>query len=422
MRTTRMDITITKKLHFILICFVVFIGSACADKNETDNSIAGEKPKNPPIIKKIDPNSKENEIKLSSLNWAGNYQSYLDGVSREVESCKSYVKAHDHQPVLQFGNRKVKLKNWCIETGSKILELSKNASNFDELLKLMKSNLEFYRVGPKSDPQPMKVTGYHFPTIEVREVEDSEYKFPIYKKPNDLVLVNVNGKKVWRKYIKNGSYSLYDDRANIDRNRSLKGKNLEIAYAKDLLAVANLQVEGAGALQFVNIDGTNGKRIILNYSAQNGRQYVSIRRILKEKGVEEKYLTAQGQKKYFQEHPEMLEPVLYQNPSYVFFTVSEVGPLGATNTVLTNSHSIAIDKKYNPLSAFAILNSEKPKFDSQNESFTFENFSSLVITQDVGGAIAGFERIDYYFGDDLYAELASGVMNQKGELILFLAP
>lgn len=420
------DIIIIKNIKFLILAFLIVL-SACSKKdNERFNSgstsnVLNEPKIDKPKIEKIDPTNPQVKIELDGMNWFGDYSSYLKAVKSEKESCQILIDASKTLKEYKLGKRKVTLQNYCVDTASLILKFSENANSFEQLFKLFKKNLDWYRIRIGTNPTPMKVTGYHFPTLKVKSKPDSEFKYPIYKKPDDLVYVTIDGKSGWKKKNKDGSYSKYDDRYNIDHLNSLHGKKLEIAYSNDLLAVSNLQVEGAGELLFIETDG-NAKKIVANYAAHNGREYTAIRRILKDKGVDEKYLSAHGQRKYFQENPKELETVLYQNLSYVFFQLSEKGPYGATNTILTPKHSIAIDKEYIPLSAFGFLRSEKPVFDSQSTVSKYERYSSLVLTQDVGGAIKGLERIDFYFGDDEYADLASGVMNQSGELYILLAP
>lgn len=423
MRMIQTDITIIKILRLIIIALVILI-SACSKKTEDKTGASSSPPSvesKEPKIEKIDPTNPENKINIDGMNWYGNLSSFILAVKQEKESCETIIQAGKNLKEYKIGKRSVTLQEYCVDTADLILKLSSEVDSFEKLFVLLKKNLDWYRIRKGTDPTPMKVTGYHFPALEVKENPDSTFKFPIYKKPDDLVYVSIDGKSGWRKKNKDGSYTLYDDRYMIDHLKSLKGRNLEIAYAKDLLAVANLQVEGAGELLFIQNDGSV-KKMVANYTAQNGRTYTAIRRILKDKGVDEKYLSAQGQRKYFEENPSELEPILYKNQSYVFFKLTNNGPYGATNTVLTPKHSIAIDKDFIPLSAFGLLRSEKPVFDLQSTVSKFEKFSSFVLTQDVGGAIKGIERIDYYFGDDEYADLASGVMNQQGELYLLLAP
>ncbi len=424
MHTDPMGTITTRRSFTALLLVLAFASNSCMRMRdngllEDDSQIQTSEfsPAQTPSVKVNDPV----QTNVSERNWVGAYAEYVAGLHREVDSCKKLVKEKEVQPGFTFGKRKVRLKQWCVETGQAILDYAKQADSFKKLYALLLKNMEWYRVGSKQNPNPMKITGYYFPTVEASLNPDSLYRYPIYQKPDDLVYVNVNGKKVWRKKNADGEYELYHDRHAIDHDGVLKGRGFEIAYAKDLLSVANLQVEGSGQLLIEAPQGFS-KKLIVNYAAQNGRSYVALRRILKEKGVEEKYLTQQGQKQYFTEHPEELENVLNQNPSYVFFKESEMGPLGATGTILTASHSIAIDRKFNPLSAFGIMKSKRAVFNNKDELLGFEDFVTFIITQDVGGAINGTDRIDYYFGEDHYAELAAGVMNQEGELTYMLAP
>lgn len=206
------------------------------------------------------------------------------------------------------------------------------------------------------------------------------------------------------------------DPADPKKKSVLANRKLEIAYVKDAFVSSIFQVQGAGAVQVSQADGTK-KRLFLNYAAQNGYKYKSIRGILEKRGVGEEYRTIPGIKRYFAEHPELMMEILNENPSYVFFSEGTEGPYGATSTVMSAGHTIAVDPKFNPLSGIALVKTDKPVFtgDSEDPS-SWTPFLRLAIANDIGGAIRGAGRVDFFWGEDRYAELAAGHMNQTGDL------
>ena len=66
---------------------------------------------------------------------------------------------------------------------------------------------------------------------------------------------------------------------DIDEKKVLKGRGLEIAWLKDPVDVAFLQIQGSGRLVL-----QNGEIISAGYSAKNGLPYRSIGRYMVEKG------------------------------------------------------------------------------------------------------------------------------------------
>ncbi len=128
----------------------------------------------------------------------------------------------------------------------------------------------------------------------------------------------------------------------------------------------------------------------------------------------------QSIRKYLTEHPEVLDMVLNFNPSYVFFQQEEIGPLGNINVVLTPGRSIALDSRIFPKGALGFISSEKPVVNDQGEITGWTKFSRFVLNQDTGGAIRGAGRVDIFWGNGPYAELAAGNLRHNGELYILI--
>ncbi len=86
--------------------------------------------------------------------------------------------------------------------------------------------------------------------------------------------------------------------------------------------MAFLHIQGSGRLRL-----RDGKKLLVNYQASNGRPYRSIGRYMIEKGfLAREGMSMQAIRKYLTEHPEVLDEVLNSNPSYVFFGRSKRVP------------------------------------------------------------------------------------------------
>ena len=343
---------------------------------------------------------------------SGNLAAFKKAILTQVEDC---VK-NPSQRQYQLDDRKISMRDWCVVTGRRVLAIAGQVHTLKDLFKRLRVELDWYRSSGTNQSDQVTFTGYYSPSLEASRKPQGPFVYPIYKKPTDLVLVNLNGKKVWRRKNRDGSYSLYDDRKAIDLDGSLQGKGLEIAYARDLLSVFILQVQGSGILNIHEPDGSTS-RVMINYAAQNGHPYVALRRVLQEQGVADEYLTIPGMRKWFDENQKLLIPTLIKNPSYVFFAEGKDGPYGATSLILTPWHSVAIDPQFTPLAGLLMTSAQRPHFVG-GELKGWKPFTSLVLAQDTGGAIVGPGRVDFYFGEDSYSELAGGHMNQTGELYL----
>ncbi len=345
---------------------------------------------------------------LPTVSPEGDILAFRVALKRQIESCERNSRG---TPIL-FGSTTLTRKQWCLKTGRAFLELAEQSPDFDTLYLTAKTRFRWFQSSGATGRGDVAFTGYYFPSLEASRTPTARYSVPLYSRPTDLVQITLNGRRVWRRKNSNGRYSMFADRRAIDEGGALRGQNLEIAYVEDAYDAFIFEVQGAGALSIAGPGGTR-ERMVLNYSAQNGHDYVAIRRVLKEKGVAEEFLSMPGMKRYFQLNPAELKPVLFQNPSYVFFKIDTDGPLG-TEVVLSPGHSIAIDPKAHPMGAVALFRTNKPVQSGDTVS-SWQDMARFAVTQDVGGAIRG-AKVDIYWGEGSDAEFFAGHMNQQGEL------
>ncbi len=370
---------------------------------------------NKSALQRVDPRD------LPSLVPDGNLGAFKLALSRQIAACRR----KNQKQVFYFGNRKVKLKQYCTRTLKEMLKIARTSADFEGFLARARARFHWYRSLGGDGQGAVRFTGYHFPSLEASLRQDDEFRYPIYRKPDDLVKVTVDGREVWRRRQADGTLSRYFNRREIDFEGKLSGQGYEIAYAKDLLSVFLLHIQGAGALVLPNEKGQGKKgrsgRMILNYAAQNGHSYVSLAKVMKEKGIPAEYLTIPGMRRYFAANPSELPGLLSENPSYVFFKESSEGPYGLDDVVLSDGHSVAIDTRVFPLGAVAFFETTRPRSPASQE-IEWVPFSRLAVAQDTGGAIVGAGRVDIYWGEDEYAEFAAGTMNQPGRLYFALLP
>jgi membrane-bound lytic murein transglycosylase A len=250
------------------------------------------------------------------------------------------------------------------------------------------------------------VTGYYEPEIPASPVQAPGYDVPIYVTPPDLTRCTLPTGQTGRGRIdENGQCVLYFTRAEIE-NGALAGKGLELAWAADPIDLFFLQIQGSGRLRFP--DGTIMR---IGYADQNGRDYVAIGRLLRERGI----LPAGGAnmqsiKAWMRANPDQARELMQENLSYVFFKVlNGPGPIGAMGVPVTPQATAASDPSFIPLGAPVFLSLDRPEA------------SGLWVAQDTGGAIKGANRVDTYWGAGDYARNIAGGMSAKG-LALVLVP
>ncbi len=261
-------------------------------------------------------------------------------------------------------------------------------------------------------------TGYFESVLEGSLERTDEYRYPIYRTPDDTVVVNLG--KFNKKYLnekivgrlKNGEVIPHFTREDIEEEGSLEGRNLELAWINDPIDIFFLHIQGSGKIIL-----PDGRFIQVSYAQSNGRPYRSIGKYL----IDSEKLTSseishQSLKKYLRERPDELSDILNYNESYIFFRIVENGPVGALGLTLTSGRSIATDLVLFPKGALAFIRLRKPVFDENGNIKTWENFSRFVLNQDTGGVIKGPGRVDLFCGTGSEAEMMAGSLKENGEL------
>jgi membrane-bound lytic murein transglycosylase A len=252
------------------------------------------------------------------------------------------------------------------------------------------------------------VTGYYEPEIAGSRTPQPGYEVPIYRKPPDLVEVDAATAEAAgtprRGRLENGVVVPYYERAEIE-DGALAGRGLEIAWAADPVDLFFLQIQGSGRLRL-----PDGGVIRIGYAGQNGRDYVGIGRLMKDRGLlAPGHTTMQDLVAWLREHPEEGRAIMRENKSYVFFQeLTGPGPLGALGLPVTGRGSVAADPKFVPLGAPVLLQLDRPEA------------SGLWIAQDTGGAIKGANRFDTFWGAGGEAARIAGGMQGRGRAYILV--
>ena len=248
-------------------------------------------------------------------------------------------------------------------------------------------------------------TGYYEPEIEGSRVPLPGY-VPIHRTPSDLVRCTRADGKQGRGRIDpaTGACTLYHDRAAIE-DGALRGRGLEIAWAKDPVELFFLEIQGSGRVRF-----PDGSVMRIGYDSQNGRDYVAIGRLLRDRGIlPPGGATMQTIKAWIAADPAAGKSLMRENPSYVFFReLTGPGPLGALGIAVTPRGTVAADPKYVPLGAPVFIDMDRNEADG------------LWVAQDTGGAIKGPNRFDTFWGAGAEAAAMSGDMSASGRAWLLL--
>jgi len=308
------------------------------------------------------------------------------------------------------------------ESQEAFLDLLSKGLDAEQMSGMIRRIFRIYRATNQVGDRRILFTGYYEPIYEGRLVPDESFRHPLYRPPDDLIRIDLSlfserfkGENIIAR-IEGKKILPYYSRYQIEAEKVLKGKSLEIAWLKDPLDVTFLHIQGSGRLRL-----SDGKELLVHYQASNGRPYRSIGRYMIEKGLlGREEMSMQAIRKYLTENPGVLDEVLNYNPSYVFFRQVENGPFGSLDILLTPGRSVALDPKIFPKGALGFISCQKPLANEHGNIIKWTNFSRFVLNQDSGGAIKGAGRADIFWGSGPYAELAAGHLKHEGELYILI--
>jgi peptidoglycan lytic transglycosylase A len=247
-------------------------------------------------------------------------------------------------------------------------------------------------------------TGYYEPEIEGSRTPLPGY-VPIYRLPPDLVrCTKPDGTSGRGRMDQTGTCVLYFTRAEIE-DGVLAGKGLELAWAKDPVDLFFVEIQGSGRIRF-----PDGSIMRIGYAGQNGRDYVAIGRLLRDRGIlPPGGANMQSIKDWIRANPDQGRALMRENLSYIFFKeLTGAGPLGALNVPVTPRATVAADPNFVPLGAPVFLKMDRPEANG------------VWVAQDTGGAIKGPNRFDTFWGAGPEAVAIAGGMSASGEALILL--
>lgn len=256
-----------------------------------------------------------------------------------------------------------------------------------------------------------KFTSYYEAELKASFERGGEYQYPIYGKPNDLVEINLrdfdsslpNQRLVGR--VRNGKLIKYYTRKEVDDG---KLDAPVILWGNDPVDIYIMQIQGAAVATL-----PDGQQIRVGYADNNGHRFRGIGSILLEKGLIKSGDASMPKiKQWLKSNGESAKKNMLLNDRYIFHKIVDAeGPIGAMGLPLIAGRSIAVDKNYIPLGSMMWLETAGPDK---------EDINKLVMAEDVGSAIKGGVRGDYFWGYGEEALNCAGRMNSKGRYFVLL--
>lgn len=305
--------------------------------------------------------------------------------------------------------------------------LEKILMNKDNWKSYITENFDFYEVYGRDDYSEVMVTGYYEPLVTGSLKESLVYTQALYRTPSDLIMIDL--KKFAHKFenypnppqiigqIVDNNFLPYFTRKEIDSDKKLQGKDLEILWVKPVDAFF-IQIQGSGLIQL-----ENGERQRVGYDGQNGHSYKAIGKALTNY-IPMNEMSMQKIKLHLNTlSPNDQQKIFNFNPSYVFFKKLDSLALTYAGMEVFEGRTIATDKEFFPKGAMAFLEVDEPYFSDSNSIIASEWVKKprVVFDQDTGGAIKGGGRVDLFFGSGEIAQQKAGIMRHPGKLY-YLVP
>jgi membrane-bound lytic murein transglycosylase A len=261
------------------------------------------------------------------------------------------------------------------------------------------------------------LTGYYEPVLSGTRRPEGRFRFPIYRRPPDLVnlveesMRGARGATLTHARKTENGLQPYLTRAEIEAG-ALNGCGLELVYVADPVAAFFMHIQGSGRIRL-----PDGTVIRLSYDGKNGHPYSSIARHLIETGqLAGDQVSLQHLTKWLKADSDRGQKAMWHNASFVFFREAKAKtPLGVFDIPLTPGRSLAVDASVHAIGTPIYVSAP-----TLSHGLPGASWRRLMIAQDVGSAIKGPERGDIFFGSGRAAGRRAGVTKHAGNFFVLL--
>ncbi len=324
-----------------------------------------------------------------------------------------YLKSRKKNYTLSIGENSYSKKD-LLESLDLFQQLLDSTPTAWELNKKLRKHFTILQAAGRSNKPKgqMLITGYFEPLLDGSLVKTGEYRFPVYRIPDNLVVRRGKGtKKAIGRFDHSGRFVPYWSRKEIEEQGKAEG--FEMVYLKDPLDAFLLHVQGSGKIRL-----TSGEIRKIRFGSSNGRDYNSIGKLLADEGkIERSKVSIPTIRTYLDTNPQERQRIFFHNPRFIFFQWGKNDHvIGSLGNPLTSGRSIAIDHSVLPTGAIGFLVGRMPLVDRDGKITRWIQMSRFVLPQDSGSAIKGAGRADMFWGNGTYAESAAGNMKEKGIL------
>ena len=377
-----------KVLSYICAVFITLYISGCHRESEVTDS---------------------GDVMLKKVQFADlpgwNNDNFAEVISVFNKNCDQIMKKSG----VYLGNSAIKVKISDLQNKCNKF-FAANIKNSNDMKKFLESEFNVYAVTDKGKAEG-KFTSYYEAVIHASYHKSDKYKYPVYGKPDDLIEINLRDfgtdlpdkRLVGR--VDNNKFVPYYNRRDIE-NKGISAPVL--VWGDDLVDIHFMQIQGSAVAKM-----DDGTEVRIGYADNNGYKFKGIGSILISKGYISKEDSSMPKiREWLRKNPDKAQDLMAENERFIFQKINTAdGPLGAFGIPLTAGRSLAVDTDFIPLGSVLWLNTTSPDHREINK---------VVFAQDIGSAIKGVVRGDYFWGHGEEALKHAGRMNSSGKYFIIL--
>jgi membrane-bound lytic murein transglycosylase A len=325
---------------------------------------------------------------------------------------------------MRFGPHSITHRAYADALASLLQILSSTAPEADKL-SYIRDNFTFMEFYGGERWGEVLLTSYFEPLLSGSKSRTKTLNYPLYQRPSDLVTIPLGSfserfkdERALKGRVDGSRVVPYYSRREIDGQHKLADRGLELAWV-DPIDAFFLHIQGSGTIKFAH-----GEEAYMTYADKNGHRYEPIGKFMRNVIGSQKITMQRIEHALRSMSNHERDSYLFKNPSYVFFNRSAKRAITSLGVPATPGRTIAVDPRYAPKGALALLTFQKPLFDpghaTGDDPVSYEKVSRFVLDQDSGGAITGTNRVDLFWGRGDSAKQYAGIIQDTARVVYLL--
>lgn len=325
---------------------------------------------------------------------------------------------------MRFGPRSITRGAYADALASLLQVLSSTTPESDKL-NYIRDNFTFMEFYGGERWGEVFLTSYFEPLLSGSATRTKTLNYPLYKRPSDLVTIPLASfserfkeERALKARVDGSQVVPYYSRQDIDGKHKLAGRGLELAWV-DPIDAFFLHIQGSGTVKF-----EHGEEVYMTYADKNGHRYEPVGKFMRNIIGSQKITMQRIERALRSMSSHERDSYLFKNPSYVFFNRSEKRAITSLGVPATPGRTIAVDPRYAPKGALALLTFQKPVFSPRHapgeDPVSYDKVSRFVLDQDSGGAITGTNRVDLFWGRGDSAKQYAGIIQDAARIVYLL--